>query len=201
MTLAEVQRAYGARATEYVELLGMMDAVAAPDRDFVDSWACKLLGPVLDVGCGPGHWTAFLHAKGINITGIDPTPEFITHAQAAHSGVSFRDGRAEHLGVPDASLGGLLAWYSLIHSEPADVTAALTEFARVLRPGGGLLLGFFEGPAFESFDHAISTAYRWPVDALNARVQQAGFTVTETHTRTDPRARPHGSIVAMRTAA
>lgn len=201
MTVGEVQRAYRARAAEYAEHLGAMDAVAEPDRDLVQSWAQALTGPVLDVGCGPGHWTAHLHQHGISITGIDPTPEFIAHARAAHPGVSFRDGRAEHLDVPDGSLGGVLAWYSLIHSEPADVTAALTEFARAVRPGGGLLIGFFEGPVFEAFDHAITTAYRWPVDALSTLIQQAGFTVAETHTRTDPGVRPHGAIVATRNPA
>lgn len=201
MTVGEVQRAYGARAAEYAEHLGVMEAVAEPDRDLVLSWAQTLTGPVLDVGCGPGHWTAYLHKQGVEITGIDPTPEFIAHARTAHPGVAFRDGQAERLDVPDGSLSGVLAWYSLIHSEPGDVSAALVEFARALRPGGGLLLGFFEGPAVEPFDHAITTAYRWPVDALTAVVQHAGFTVTETHTRTDPVVRPHGAIVATRDPA
>lgn len=199
MTLSEVQRAYGARATEYAEHLGRMDAVAEADRELVRSWVNTLTGPVVDVGCGPGHWTAHLHALGIDVTGIDPTPEFITHARTAYPNISFREGRAEHLDVPDESLGGVLAWYSLIHAQPTEVAAALSEFARALRPGGGLVLGFFEGPEFEPFDHAVTTAYRWPVDALSALVSEAGFTVTETHTRTDPGSRPHGAITAVRT--
>ncbi|MCA0217525.1 MAG: class I SAM-dependent methyltransferase [Propioniciclava sp.] len=201
MTAGEVQRAYGARAAEYAEHLGVMEAVAAPDRELVLSWAQTLTGPVLDVGCGPGHWTAYLHEHNVEIVGIDPTPEFITHARTAHPGITFRDGQAERLDAPDGSLGGVLAWYSLIHSEPAAATAALVEFARALRPGGGLLLGFFEGPVFEPFDHAITTAYRWPIGELSALLQQAGFTVTETHTRTDPGVRPHGAIVATRNSA
>ncbi len=76
--------------------------------------------------------------------------------------------------------------------------AVLAEFARVLRPGGGLLLGFFDGPVSEPFGHAIITAYRWPVEALTALVDHAGFAVTSTHTRTDPGARPHGAITATR---
>lgn len=199
MTLGEVQRAYGSRAIEYAEHLGRMDAVAEADRELVYSWAKTLAGPVVDVGCGPGHWTAYLHAHGIEVTGIDPTPEFITHARSAHPVVVFREGRAEHLDVPDASLGGVLAWYSLIHAQPAEVAAALAEFARALRPGGGLVIGLFEGPVFEPFDHAITTAYRWPVGALSVLVREAGFTVTETHTRTDPGSRPHGAITAIRT--
>lgn len=199
MTLDDLQRAYGARAAEYAAHLGTMDAVAESDRELVHAWTRTLVGPVVDVGCGPGHWTAELHGHGVTVTGIDPTPEFIAHARAAHPGVAFRDGRAEQLGVPDGALGGVLAWYSLIHSTPAGVTTALAEFARALGPGGGLLIGFFEGRTFAPFDHAITTAYRWPVDALSARVQQAGFTVTDASTRSDPGVRPHGAIAAIRT--
>ncbi|GAA2963253.1 class I SAM-dependent methyltransferase [Microbacterium schleiferi] len=199
MTLAEVQRAYGSRAAEYAEHLGLMEAVTETDRELVRSWAKTLTGPVLDVGCGPGHWSAYLHALGVDVTGIDPTPEFIMHARSAHPAVAFREGRAEHLDVPEESLGGVLAWYSLIHAQAAEVAAALVEFARALRPGGGLVIGFFEGPVFEPFDHAITTAYRWPVDALSILVREAGFTVTETHMRTDPGVRPHGAITAIQT--
>ena len=112
MTLSEVQRAYGARATEYAEHLGLMEAVAEADRELVCYWVKTLTGPVVDVDCGPGHWTAYLHALGIDVTGIDPTPEFITHARSAYPNISFRVGRADHLDVPDESLGGVLAWYS-----------------------------------------------------------------------------------------
>ena len=59
MTAGEVQRAYGARAAEYAAHLGVLEAVAAPDRDLVLSWAQTLTGPALALGCGPGHWTAY----------------------------------------------------------------------------------------------------------------------------------------------
>ncbi|WP_341783036.1 class I SAM-dependent methyltransferase [Leucobacter weissii] len=178
-----------------------MDAVAAADRELVLAWAQTLTGPVLDVGCGPGHWTGFLHEHGFDVTGIDPTPEFIAHARATHPGVPFRKGQAERLDVPDGSLGGVLAWYSLIHCTKPQVRAVLMEFARALRPGGGLLIGFFEGPVFEAFDHAVTTAYRWPVDSLSDLLRHSGFTVIETQSRTDPGVRPHGAIVATRNPA
>ena len=46
---------------------------------------------------------------------------------------------------PDGSLGGILAWLSTIHHEPSRIGIPLAEFARTLRPGGGLLLGYFDG--------------------------------------------------------
>lgn len=77
----------------------------------------------------------------------------------------------------------------------------LTEFARVIRPGGGLLVGFFEGPAVEPFDHAATTAYRWPTADFERELVVAGFEVIETHTRTSSGQRPHGAIVARRRSA
>lgn len=75
----------------------------------------------------------------------------------------------------------------------------LGAFARALTAVGSLALGLFDGPVVAAFDHAVTTAYFWPIDALAQRVEEAGFTVTVRHTRTDPGARPHGAIIARRT--
>ncbi|MDF2443234.1 MAG: hypothetical protein JWR01_1437, partial [Subtercola sp.] len=55
---------------------------------------------------------------------------------------------------------------------------AVDEFARVLRPGGQLLVGFFLGADVAPFDHAIVTAYRWPADLLADELRVSGFDVT-----------------------
>ena len=196
--LDRIREAYSARAAEYADVLGHMRAVAEPDRALVGRWADGLTGPILDVGCGPGHWTAMLRARGCAVAGVDPVPAFVAHARRAHPAVPFAVGTATALEARDGSLGGVLAWYSLIHADPDTVDAALVEFARCVRPGGGVLVGFFEGPVLEAFAHAIVTAHRWPIDAFAARMEAAGFTVGETHARTDPDARPHGAIVATR---
>lgn len=155
-------------------------------------------GCILDVGCGPGQWTNFLHATGAQVTGIDPVNAFIADAKARYPQVDYREGRAENLPVPEASLAGVLAWYSLIHINPDGLTGVLREFARALRPGGSVLLGFFESPHLVPFDHAVTTAYFWPIPELTLRLEEAGFTVTDTQTRTDEGARPHGAIIARR---
>jgi len=194
-----VPEAYGRRSAEYIALLGDMSATAEADRRFVGAWARTLPeGRILDVGCGPGHWTNWLHQQGMTVVGIDPTPEFVAHARQRYPEVSFRSGRAENLDVEDAGVAGILAWYSLIHLPPDAVPGVLTECARVIEPGGGLLLGFFTGPEIEAFDHAVTTAHFWPVDTLERMVGDAGFVVTDRDRRVDPGARPHGAIAARR---
>jgi ubiquinone/menaquinone biosynthesis C-methylase UbiE len=198
--MERVRQAYTSRAAEYGELFGLIETAAVVDRDLVVGWALAVDGPVLDVGCGPGHWTGFLADHGVNIEGIDPVPVFVDEAQRRHPDCSFRLGRAEALDVGDASLGGVLAWHSLTHTDPNSIDHALTEFARCIAPGGGVVVGFFEGPLLEAFEHAVTTAYYRPIDLLAARIARAGFVVVETHARTDPGARRQGSIIAQRHA-
>ncbi|OII39385.1 class I SAM-dependent methyltransferase [Plantibacter sp. MMLR14_011] len=199
--MSTVRDAYARRSAEYVKLLGTMASVHPSDRQLVTSWADRIIGPALDAGCGPGHWTAYLTSRGLDIRGIDLVPEFIAHARAEHPETRFDLGSLDTLDAETGSVGGVLAWYSLIHHRPDTIETPLAEFARVLRPGGGLLIGCFEGPSVEAFDHAVATAYRWPIAELAERVRRAGFEVIETHTRTSLDQRPHGAILARRADA
>lgn len=180
MSLVQVRDAYAGRAGEYISLFGGIESAAEQDREYVLAWAQGVNGPIIDIGCGPGQWTSYLHQRGLTIEGVDPVPEFINEAQRRYPGVSYRIGQAARLGVEDASLGGIFAWFSLIHTEPDEIGALLTEFARCLRPGGGLAIGFFEGAELACFDHAVTTAYFWPVGVLSVRIERAGFMVTGT---------------------
>ena len=194
----EVRAAYSARAGEYVDAVGKIEHAPERDRDALLAWARAVDGPILDVGCGPGQWTSFLHRHGVDIEGVDPVESFLADARTRYPDARYRTGRAEDLGVPDGSLGGILAWFSLIHTDPRAVDAPLTEFSRCLRQGGSLALGFFVGPDQEPFGHAVTTAYFWSVDGLGRRVEQAGLTVVDTQVRTEPGARPYGLLVAER---
>lgn len=193
-----VRDSYSARSQEYTDLFGHMDSTHESDRALVTSWAATLTGRVLDAGCGPGQWTDFLAQRGLAVSGIDLVPEFVERARDQYPDLSFEVGGFEALDVEADSLGGVLSWYSLIHHHPQDIETPLAEFARVIRPGGGLLVGFFEGASVEAFDHAATTGYRWPVGELSQVLVTAGFDVIETHTRTGSGYRPHGAITASR---
>ena len=195
---SDVEERYSRRAPEYIETLGSMSAVHPADAHLVTDWAGRLAGPVIDAGCGPGQWTSHLAARGVRIRGVDQVRRFIDHARRTHPGVLFELGDLTELPDPSGGVAGVLAWYSLIHQEPSVLRESLTEFARVLCPGGGLLVGFFTGPRIEQFDHAVASAYRWPVEAMSSELIDAGFVVVEAHTRTGAGYRPHGAILARR---
>lgn len=198
MSSQSVRASYAARTDEYVEAVGRIEHIADPDLALVREWALSIDGLVLDVGCGPGQWTHYLSSLGVDAEGIDPVAEFIESAQKTYPAGRYRLGQAEALDVHDGAIGGVLAWYSLIHAEPDKISAALEEFARCIRPGGGLALGFFTGPTLEPFKHAIAAAYNWPLDLLKREVENAGFIVTHTESRTHRPERTHGAIIATR---
>lgn len=192
--------AYSARADEYTDLLGSMSAVHPSDRQLIDSWAKGLRGSVLDAGCGPGHWTNYVAGLGLDARGIDLVPSFISRARSTYPSLRFDLQSIDDIDEANESFDGVLSWFSTIHHHPSIIAAPLSEFARVLRPGGQLVLGYFSGHSLESFDHAVLDAYRWPAPELRERLEAAGFDVLETHLRERRNERPVGAIVCERRA-
>ena len=82
--------AYARRAEEYTELLGSVEAMAPADVRRIETWARTACGPLLDLGCGPGHWTSHLGALGLDVEGWDPVAEFVRSARDRHPGTVFR---------------------------------------------------------------------------------------------------------------
>ncbi len=197
MTDDLVRAAYAARAAEYTSLLGSVEDMHELDRQRIKRWAEAIDGQVVDVGCGPGHWTDFLQRHGVKVQGIDLVPEFIDSARSRFPGVTYRVGSLRELGVPSGSLHGVLEWYSLIHVHPDELPAMLDEIARALTPEGRLLLGFFEGTAGTPFTHAVATAYYWSVEQMRHMLTESGFDVIDVETRQDAGRRPHAAIAAI----
>lgn len=140
-------------------------------------------GPVADVGCGPGRITAHLHALGLeDVFGIDLSPGMIAVARRDHPGLRFREGTLADLDIADETLGGVVAWYSIIHTPPEGQPAALAEFHRVLAPGGHLLLAFQVGDepfhATEVYGHQVALDFhRLSPDRAATMLAEAGLPV------------------------
>jgi SAM-dependent methyltransferase len=196
--LATVASSYTSWAAAYIERFGSADLAHPEDRALIGGWADGLHGPVLDAGCGPGHWAAFLQARGVEVEGVDATAEFIAHARRTFPGIPVHVGdlRAPHTGA--GSLGGVLAWFSLIHAGPREVPGILRRFADAIRPGGGLALGFFSGDALQPFEHRVATAWAWPMADVVRAVEEAGFQVAHTDERPTPNGRTAAALIASR---
>jgi ubiquinone biosynthesis O-methyltransferase len=98
---------------------------------------------VVDVGCGDGALACVMASRGADVTGIDPDPAMLaaarSHAAAAGVRAEFLEGRVEQLPFPDASVEVIVS-VTVLCFVP-DAAGAVREMARVLRPGGRLVLG------------------------------------------------------------
>jgi SAM-dependent methyltransferase len=195
--LQVVRDAYSAASERYIRLL---DGVYTDEEaDLVRRHLTGLSGPVLDLGCGPGYWTAFLHAHGADVTGVDVVPEFVAHARAAHPGPEYVLRSMTELDVAAGSVAGILSWYSTIHLAAPDLHEVLAGFRRLLAPSGVLVLGFFDSDdGAAPFDHAVVTAYRWPVDELARHLARAGLVEVDRlqHRRPERPDRRYAALVA-----
>ncbi|MBP1780720.1 SAM-dependent methyltransferase [Micromonospora sp. HB375] len=150
---------------------------------FADMVQAAVDGPVADVGCGPGHVTAHLSKLGVDAFGIDLSPKMIDVARRDNPGLRFEVGSMTDLSLGDASVAGLVAFWSLIHVPDDAVPTVFGHFRRVLRPGGPLLLGFHVGDGsrlktqgYGGHPMRVYVHRRQP-DQVTAWLRDAGFTV------------------------
>ncbi|OZF40822.1 SAM-dependent methyltransferase [Rhodococcus sp. 14-2496-1d] len=139
-------------------------------------------GSVLEVGCGSGRVTAELHRLGLDVAGIDLSPNMIEVARREHPHLRFGVGSMEALDAGDSSVAGIVAWYSIIHTPPAHLPAVFAELHRVLMPNGSLLLAFQSGDQRVRLEHVYGhsvsyDAYRLDPDAVAGMLVDADFEV------------------------
>lgn len=152
-------------------------------------------GPVADVGCGPGHVTAHLRSLGLAAFGVDLSPGMVEVARRDHPGLRFDIGTMTALESADGALGGIVAWYSIIHTPPEWLPTVFAEFHRVLAPGGHLLLGFHVGDERRRKEkgysgHAMSLdVHLLPPDRIAESAIRAGLVVDATLIR-EPESAP-----------
>ncbi len=179
--LARSRAAWNDRAAEW-DAMSETNA-ATPDRAAdLDRIATALdLHPdatLLDAGCGSGQFALAFADLGCTVTGVDLAPEMLdrarAHAAARDLTVEWRLGDLSHLADPDATYDAVHARASLQFTP--DLTAALTELRRVLKPGRPLLasvpgaLSPIYGRSWRRFiepdRHAVSYVTPWELETL-----------------------------------
>ncbi|MCF0075978.1 class I SAM-dependent DNA methyltransferase [Streptomyces lomondensis] len=138
--------------------------------------------PVADIGSGPGYVAARLHGLGLPVFGVDVSPRMVALARRAHPGLRFHVGSMTALDLPDETLGGIVALYSIIHVPDDHLPSVFAEFHRVLVPGAPVLLAFQSGDEdghlrlTERFGQEISLDYHWRTpDTVAAHLGEAGL--------------------------
>lgn len=168
-----VRGIYDMMAPRYDRVIAIADRVLFADGR---QWACAAAtGQVLEIAIGTGRNLPF-YPPGAQLTGVDLSPGMLararTRAETLAHPVDLQLGDAQRLSFPDASFDAVVATLTMC-SIPDD-QAAVAEMARVLRPGGRLVL----------LDHVVSTSR--PVRAVQRLLDPALVRLQGDHLLRDP---------------
>jgi ubiquinone/menaquinone biosynthesis C-methylase UbiE len=184
--LSRTSEAYDILAAAYAERFS--DELAAKPLEravlavFAELVKAARVGAVADIGCGPGRITAYLHNLGLPAFGIDLSQQMVEVAQRTYPHLRFDQGSMTALGIDDGGLGGIVAWYSIIHVPQQQLLDVFAGFYRVLAPGGYLQLAFGVGDGVihrvKVGDHLVSLDFhqRQPEDVAKL-LRQSGLAV------------------------
>ena len=188
--IQDTQTSYNAVSREYAERFKDEMDDKPFDRDCLDRLAREVgdLGPICDLGCGPGQIARYLHRRGVKALGVDLSPKMIAEAQRLNPDIPFHQGDMLDLPDEDNSWGGIAAFYCIIHIPRENIVDALSEMKRVLKPHGHLLVTFHIGQEIKHLDEwwekpvNLDFAFYLPGE-MEGWLEEAGFELVDTLVR------------------
>ena len=188
--IQDTQNGYDAVSREYAERFKDEMDDKPFDRDCLDRLANEVghLGPICDMGCGPGQIARYLHRKGVQTLGVDLSPNMVAEAGRLNPEIHFHQGDMLSLPDEDDSWGGIAAFYCIIHIPREQIVDALREMKRVLKPGGILLVTFHIGQEIKHLDEwwekpvNLDFAFYLPAE-MESWLKEAGYKLIETLVR------------------
>ncbi len=159
------------------------------DRELIERFSVLLSGEkVCDLGTGTGKIARLLHEKGHEVIGLDISPVAIETASSLTPEVDFRVGDLAETGLEDDQFGGATSFFSIIHAEREELPAIFAEIARIIRPGGHLLMAVYEGEGSIERNRASGGAVDMATTLLSlgeleVLLDGAGFRTLESHSR------------------
>jgi SAM-dependent methyltransferase len=193
-----MSRADGIRATydrvvdEYVQRI-FHELDGKPfDRELLDRFAAQTRGTglIVELGCGPGHVTRYLHERGARVIGVDRSEGMVRRARELSPRIEFHVADMRALPFEAGTVAGMVSFYSIIHFELDALTTVFDEWRRVLAPGAPALVAFHVGDEALHVDdwwgHEVSLDFHF-FDAVDveSKLRAAGFDVVEASVR-DP---------------
>ena len=155
----------------------------------LDAFA-RRLGPgarVLDLGCGPGRDIALLRERGYRVIGLDRSMGMLREARRRVGG-SLLCGDMHRLPLSEKSLDGIWLCAALLHLPRNEVTGALEEIRRVLRPNGVLYLSVQQGDGegWKESEQGGRFFYYYQSEELVGLLEAAGYRIQEHWVKVEP---------------
>lgn len=186
LTTQSIRQSYNRIADEYARhIFNELDQKPL-DRELLNRFAASIAGQgeICDIGCGPGHVARHLHHAGATVFGLDLSQSMVEQARLLNPGIDFREGNMLALDLPDASLAGIAAFYSIVNISEPSLPVVFQEMARVLKLGGLLLLAFHVGDEVlhpeELWGQPVSMDFFFfQPSSIRLRLEAAGLYVEE----------------------
>jgi SAM-dependent methyltransferase len=142
------------------------------------------IGPIGDVGCGPGHVARYLSSAGAEVIASDISPGMLREAGVIAPIAPRTAADMRQLPFADHSLAGVCAFYAVIHILPDERPHVFREFHRVLRAGGVALVAFHIGDEVRRLEDwwgiAVSVDFRFlRTEVISAEMGAAGFVIED----------------------
>jgi SAM-dependent methyltransferase len=188
-----IRSAYDAFAEEYLATFGDDLAQLELDRRLLDGLAEYAIdtGRVLDIGCGPGHVSRYLTARGVDVIGVDFAPAMLALAKQAEPRLAVLTADLRALPIRSGSVAGVVVFYVLQHLPRSELQSALRELRRVLIRGGVLAIAVHAGVG--EFQPAPDiTGTRYSESETASHLEAASLRVESVHHR-EPLAHDHQS--------
>jgi SAM-dependent methyltransferase len=179
-----IRTCYDTVAAEYADKFAGELAHKPLDCELLRRFASEVRGRVIDLGCGPGQTTAILHECGADVRGLDLSRELIRQAQKLHPTIPFEPGDMLALPFVGGSIGGVVAFYAIVHFTPDELRRAFAEMHRVLQPGGRVLISFHIGDGTVHVDQFLGKPvsldfFYFQPQVVSDELVRAGFTAVE----------------------
>jgi 2-polyprenyl-3-methyl-5-hydroxy-6-metoxy-1,4-benzoquinol methylase len=144
----KTRQAYNLAAQKYHDLFHDEMNQKERDRKVLDDFALRFTkGSLLcDAGCGPsGHIGRYLFDKGMRVIGVDIADRCIELARMHNPGMDFEQGDMAQSSFDAGSFDGIVSYYSIIHTPKCYMHDIFSEFYRILKPDGIVLIAVKAG--------------------------------------------------------
>lgn len=134
-------------AYEYLAEVYAKEWANSPDIQIANAFV-DCLSPsakILDVGCGPGHYSQYFYKRGFAVKGVDFSENMVSIANKLCDKVKFKVGDMRNLDFDDYEFDALWVCASFVHIPMEEATQVLKEFKRVLKSNGILFINAIIG--------------------------------------------------------